>query len=380
MNSSRLVLLRPSALSTCDSWWAHIPCPLSVTGVIQPHGQKSKVHACEKRCQARDENQGLEGAQATAAEEKESPSSSPVFGGTPQSSPATGIPQGPQGASPTITNSKGLSRTSSDETANSQDGEKSSTSQAALSTKRSRRNPLIKKAGLLEQFLLHKFKRREPIMKKGMLKIVNGKYKDRFPEILRRASDNLEVLFAVNVKEVDATGQTYALISKLDLPNNGRVSHGRGLPKTSLLMLLLGMIIMKGNSATEKEIWKFLNMMRIYAGKKHFIYGEPRKLITEDLVKLKYLEYRQVPNSYPPAYEFLWGSRAKQETSKMKVLEFLAKVNDTVPSAFSSQYEEAVREEEERAQARIADEAGTTVCSSDAPGPCPATPPKPSEA
>ncbi|XP_037676693.1 melanoma-associated antigen B3-like [Choloepus didactylus] len=213
----------------------------------------------------------------------------------------------------------------------------------------------------------------------NVLKVQTNDYFKHISEILQRASDNLEVLFAVNVKEVDSTGQTYALISKLDLPNNGRVSHGRGLPKTGLLMLLLGMIIMKGNSATEKEIWKFLNMMRIYAGKKHFIFGEPRKLIT-DLVKLKYLEYRQAPNSYPPAYEFLWGSRAKQETSKMKVLEFLAKVNDTVPSAFSSQYEEAVREEEERAQARIADSAGTTICSGGAPGPCPATPPKPSEA
>ena len=53
-------------------------------------------------------------------------------------------------------------------------------------------------------------------------------------------------------------------------------------------------------------------------------------------------EYRQVAHSDPPRYEFLWGPRAHAETSKMKVLEFLAKVNETVPSAFSSQYEEAL--------------------------------------
>ena len=57
---------------------------------------------------------------------------------------------------------------------------------------------------------------------------------------------------------------------------------------------------------------------------------------------MKYLEYRQVAHSDPPRYEFLWGPGAHAETSKMKVLEFLAKVNDRVPSAFSSQYEEAL--------------------------------------
>jgi hypothetical protein len=34
----------------------------------------------------------------------------------------------------------------------------------------------------------------------------------------------------------------------------------------------------------------------------------------------------------------------------MKVLEFLAKVSDTDPSVFSAQYEEALRDEEERAK------------------------------
>jgi hypothetical protein len=59
-------------------------------------------------------------------------------------------------------------------------------------------------------------------------------------------------------------------------------------------------------------------------------------------------------NSNPPRYEFLWGPRAHAETSKMKVLEFLAKVYGTIPSAFPSWYEEALRDEEERAQARAA--------------------------
>ena len=107
-------------------------------------------------------------------------------------------------------------------------------------------------------------------------------------------------------------------------------------------MTVLGVIFMKGGCAAEEDIWKFLHMMGVYAGRKPIIYGEPRKLITRDLVTMKYLEYGHVAHSDPPRYEFLWGPRAHAETSKMKVLEFLAKVNDTVPSAFSSQYEEAL--------------------------------------
>ena len=47
------------------------------------------------------------------------------------------------------------------------------------------------------------------------------------------------------------------------------------------------------------------------------IFGEPRKLITKDLVQKRYLIYRRVPNSDPPGYEFLWGPGAYAETTKM---------------------------------------------------------------
>ena len=76
--------------------------------------------------------------------------------------------------------------------------------------------------------------------------------------------------------------------------------------------------------------------------------GVPKKLITKDLVQEKYLGF----NSDPPCYEVLWGSRAHTETTKMKVLEFMAKIHNMVPTAFPSLYEEALRDEGERAEAR----------------------------
>ncbi|KAB0336506.1 hypothetical protein FD754_025637 [Muntiacus muntjak] len=188
-----------------------------------------------------------------------------------------------------------------------------------------------------------------------------------------RASGHIEALFAVYLKEVDSTIHSYDLVRKLNLPNNGRVWDGRCLPKTGLLMTVLGVIFLKGNCATEEDIWRFLNIMLVYAGRKHFFFGEPRKIITKDLVMMKYLEYHQVASSDPPHYKFLWGPRAHAETSKMKVLEFLAKVNDRVPSAFSTQYEEALRDEEEGA--RATDRSGMTVTSRHIPWPCPAASP-----
>ena len=65
-----------------------------------------------------------------------------------------------------------------------------------------------------------------------------------------------------------------------------------------------------------------------------------------------YLNYHQVPNSDPLLYEFLWGPRSYAETNKMKVLEVLAKIQDTVLSSFPDLYDEALRDQAVRAGLR----------------------------
>nr|XP_005593283.2 melanoma-associated antigen B1 [Macaca fascicularis] len=327
-------------------------CLFCLTTAIMPRGHKSKLRAREKRRKAREETQGLKVAEATAAEKEECPSSSPVLGDTPASSLAAGIPQKPQRASPTTTAAAAVSCTESDEGAKGQGEENASSSQGTTSTEKSVKDPVAWEAGMLMHFMLHKYKMREPIMKADMLKFVDEKYKDHFPEILNRASHRLELVFGLDLKEDNPSGHTYTLVSKLNLTNDGNLSNDWDFPRNGLLMPLLGVIFLNGNSATEEEIWKFMNMLGAYDGEEHLIYGEPRKFITQDLVKEKYLKYKRVPNSDPPRYQFLWGPRAYTETTKMKVLEFLAKVNGTTPRDFPSHYEEALRDEEERARVR----------------------------
>lgn len=113
----------------------------------------------------------------------------------------------------------------------------------------------------------------------------------------------MEVVYGVDLKEVDSTQHSYILVSKMDHPNSGWVICASRFPKTGLLMDLLGLIFMNGDCATEEAIWEFLNKMKVYAGKRHVIFGEPKRHITQELLKLKYLEYCQVPHSDPACYK-----------------------------------------------------------------------------
>ncbi|XP_049628689.1 melanoma-associated antigen B3-like [Suncus etruscus] len=205
---------------------------------------------------------------------------------------------------------------------------------------------LARKAVVLEQFLMYKFKTKKVILKKDMLEIIGAEFEEHFDEILKKASVRIEMVFAVKVMEVDPVIHSYDLVSKIKLPNNGRLRAGQGLPKTGLLMNVLGIIFLKGNCAKEEDLWKYLGMMKVFPGRKHSIFGEPRKLITKDLVRLNYLEYRQIPNSDPPRFEFLWGPKAYAETSKRQVMEFMAKINRKEPSVLLAKFKDILKEED----------------------------------
>ncbi|XP_010831324.1 PREDICTED: LOW QUALITY PROTEIN: melanoma-associated antigen B18-like, partial [Bison bison bison] len=185
------------------------------------------------------------------------------------------------------------------------------------------------------------------------MKIVSRKYRQHFSEILSTAREHMELVFGLEMKEVDRRGNIYTLISKVKLGGNDCPSDWGVASKSGLIMVLLGVIFMNGNRATENEIWEFLSMLGIYAGRSYWIFGEPRRLITKNLVQKEYLNYRRVPNSDPPRYEFLWGPRACAETVKMKVLEVLAKFHGRVPSSFPDLYDEALRDQVERAGRRV---------------------------
>ncbi|KAI4554221.1 hypothetical protein MJG53_019520 [Ovis ammon polii x Ovis aries] len=272
--------------------------------------------------------------------------------GSPLSSPAAGDRQELEGAMAPSSPDAGPSCAGSDEGAQGPEEESAGASQAAPATQSTCKDPLARKARILAEFLLEKYTKKEPITQNALMKIVSRKYRQHFPEILSTACERVELVFGLDMKKVDRSRNIYTLISKLNLGGNDCPSGEGVLPKSGLLMVLLEIIFINGNRATEEEIWEFLSMLGIYAGRRHWIFGEPRRLITKDLVQKEYLNYRQVPNSDPLRYEFLWGPRACAETSKMKVLEVLAKFHGRVPSSFPDLYEEALRDQAERAGLR----------------------------
>ncbi|XP_044793102.2 melanoma-associated antigen B2 isoform X1 [Bubalus bubalis] len=353
----------------------------SLTTAIMPRGQKSKHRAREKRRQARAETQGLHDQASTSRGEETTSSSPPDSESAPSSSSAAGTSKGPPGAQGTTSAAAGAirkrsggggaarSRSAAHGAARYRSGvgakgqvhKGENSSQASAAAASSYTDILTRKAQILVEYLLFKYKMSELIERSEMLQEINRRYRKQFPEILRRASERMEMVFGLVLKEVRPNSHCYTLVSNLDLSDSESMRGDGGLPKNGLLMPLLGVIYLNGNHAPEEKIWKFLNMLGIYDGRSHLIFGEPRKLITEDLVREKYLEYRQVPGSDPPRYEFLCGPKALTETSKTKVLQFLAKVKDSVRPALQPQYEEAWREEVESTGARGAARAGTSA-------------------
>ncbi|KAL1764119.1 hypothetical protein HispidOSU_023587, partial [Sigmodon hispidus] len=210
-------------------------------------------------------------------------------------------------------------------------------------------------------FLSFKYTKNEPVTEEEILKNIIKECKAYYSVIFKHACECMEVVFGIEVKEVDAFNHSYMLLKVLDLTYDGRLSGDEGIPKTGLLVLILGVIFMEGNRAPEKKIWEVLNVVGIFPDQHDFVCGNPRKLITEDLVSEKYLEYQLVPGSDPPCYEFLWGPRAHAETSKMKVLQFFSKVAGSSPTSFTALYKEALKDEEERAQALLASMAIATA-------------------
>ncbi|XP_035316737.1 melanoma-associated antigen 10 [Cricetulus griseus] len=207
------------------------------------------------------------------------------------------------------------------------------------------------KATDLVFLFIYKYRMKEPITLSEIYEVVTKDYENHFPVIFMEASKCLEMTFGIDIKESELLSSAYVFVNSLNLTYEDMLSDNDRLPRNAFLIVILGVIFIEGNCASEERIWEFLKLVGVHDGEEHFICGDPREFLTIDLVQQNYLEYRQGADSQPPCFEFLWGPRAYAETTKMKVLEFLAKMNGCDPTDFSVWYEEALREEEERAWA-----------------------------
>lgn len=205
----------------------------------------------------------------------------------------------------------------------------------------------------LVDFLVFKYQTKALSTKAEMLEYIGREYDEYYPLIFSEASDCLKLVFGIDMVEVDSSVHSYVLVTALGITYDGMLTDVQGKPKTGILIVVLGVIFMKGNYVSEEIIWEMLNNIGLRGGRDPYIHKDPRKLISEEFVQEGYLEYRQVPNSDPPSHGFLWGPRAFAETTKMKVLQFFASIAKTHPRAYPEKYAEALQDEIDRTKAWI---------------------------
>uniref|UniRef100_A0A8C6HN64 MAGE family member A14 n=1 Tax=Mus spicilegus TaxID=10103 RepID=A0A8C6HN64_MUSSI len=197
-------------------------------------------------------------------------------------------------------------------------------------------------------FLILKYRRKQQTCKAEILYMVIRGYEDHFPAIFTKASECLRLTFGLEIIERNPRVHSYSLVNALGLTYDGMLHGFRGVPKIGLLIIVLCIIFIQDNCASEQELWRILNNMGLYAGRDHFIYGDPGVLITEHFVQEGYLECRQVPGSDPPTREYLWGPRAHAETTKMKVLKHFASIVKQDPRSYPTRYADALKDEIDR--------------------------------
>nr|KAF6283609.1 MAGE family member A11 [Pipistrellus kuhlii] len=340
------------ASRACGSPLPTFPHSVTVPARVTMHRhQMSELCKPEEDHQDPRENQELVAVQLFSAEGEEeavSPSLSVLLQESLKEAAAAETPSPPQGAClpPTAMAASPCSQPE-DESSSSPDKEGPSSRLGSEEAESTLQGALCLKKAYLVAFLLLKYCAKEPTTKAEMLSMVIKEHQGHFPEIFDAASECMQLVFGIDVKEVDPRTHTYVLVTTLGLTYDGMVGDGHRFPNTGLLVAVLWLIAAEGECASEEEIWKALHVRGVHDGKEHCIYGEPRELLTKVWVQEQYLDYRQVPNSQPARYEFLWGPRAHAETTKLKVLDFLLRVYKRVPNSIPPLSEEAMSGEEE---------------------------------
>ncbi|NWZ72922.1 NSE3 protein, partial [Acrocephalus arundinaceus] len=240
----------------------------------------------------------------------------------------------------------------------------------------------------LVQFLLVKDQKKIPIKRADMLKNVIREYRDAYSEILNRTGKTLQEVggtregdglgetsreltlvlpqvFGMQLVEIDSKRHMYILINNLPRAGGKYLCRDKEKEKMGLLLVILSFIFMKGSSVKDSEsslkppwypilqpthsvtppfpgaLWEFLHLLRVYPGRPHQVFGDVRKLVTEEFVRQKYLEITPIPLTDPPEFKYQWGPRAEKEISKKDVLNAVAKIQGKDPKFWASQYSEA---------------------------------------
>lgn len=215
-----------------------------------------------------------------------------------------------------------------------------STSQVQRGLEKFTNSQVDQKTAEVIQYILVKDQKKIPVRRADLVKNVIKDYKNIYPEIIKRVGLSLDQVFGLKLVEIDVKNHLYILVNKLE-SSDGALVDSPSNPKLGLLFVILSLIFMKRGAVKESLIWNTLKKLRVDPGERHEEFGDVKKLVTDEFVRQRYLEYVRIPHTEPVEYEFHWGLRAEEEVSKAKILEFMGQLHEQDPQTWSQQYREA---------------------------------------
>lgn len=196
------------------------------------------------------------------------------------------------------------------------------------------------KTAEMVQYFLVKDQKKLPLRRSDIIKHVMKEYRNVYPEIIKRAARILEQVFGLKLVEIDTKNHIYILVNNLEAGEPASKNTPTD-PKLGLLFVILGIIFMKGGVVREILVWNTLKKLRIDVGEKHEQFGDVKKLVTDEFVRQRYLEYTRIPHTEPLEYELSWGQRAEVEVPRVKILELMGELHECEPQVWTQQYRTA---------------------------------------
>lgn len=200
----------------------------------------------------------------------------------------------------------------------------------------------------LVQYLLIMDQKKIPIKKLDINKYILKEHSRAFNKFFSKAKTTLKEVFGIHLMELDAKQKSYILVNMFEneVDKEHLVWPPEDNAKMGLLMVVLSTIFMKGNVMPDNLLYHMLKKLGIDTEQNHAVFGDVKKLITQEFVRMGYLEYVRDPKSDPPVYEFKWGPRAKLEISKRNALDFVCQIYDVELDIWTSQLQDVLRDEE----------------------------------
>lgn len=207
---------------------------------------------------------------------------------------------------------------------------------------------LEKKAKEVVKYLLLMEVKKVAVRKSDISKHVMKENGRQINAVLDKATKELHDVFGLSLVQVDRKTKTYALVSELD--PEARAAHRyteRDLEKMALLMPILGLIFMSGNSIDDATLWHFLEKLGLSKEEFHPTFGPLEKFLKQEMSKEGYLTWTKIANVDPAQFSIEWGGRAEKEVSKMDCLQFVCDIYShksevqVSPKDWQVQYKEA---------------------------------------